>query len=74
MNISKVREEAKKAKQELSANNTSLKDALAKAMQEEKVRKETLIIEKEVKVPVIEIEEGMKEVPEKVLRNLVDEE
>lgn len=74
VNISKVREEAKKAKQELSANNTSLKDALAKAMQEEKVRKETLIIEKEVKVPVIEIEEGMKEVPEKVLRNLVDEE
>ena len=43
-------------------------------MKDEQVRRETVIIEKEVKVQDIPKEDKMKEVPEKVLRNLVDEE
>ncbi|MEA4910557.1 hypothetical protein SDC9_07959 [bioreactor metagenome] len=74
VNISKIREGAEKAKEELKSNHTSLKDALEKAMKDEQVRRETVIIEKEVKVQDIPKEDKMKEVPEKVLRNLVDEE
>ena len=67
MELREIREEKEKIHKELNANNNSLKDALAKAMQSEKER---AVPKKEVE----EVEEKVKEVPEKVLRELVDEE
>lgn len=65
--LREIREEKEKIHKELNANNNSLKDALAKAMQSEKER---AVPKKEVEA----VEEKVKEVPEKVLRELVDEE
>ncbi|MDD3940125.1 MAG: type IV secretion system DNA-binding domain-containing protein [Candidatus Pacebacteria bacterium] len=84
--ISKIREEESKAKEKLSSNNTSLKEALEKAMQAEKVRQNNVVrkeqseaskfekVEKVEKNERAEKREEVKEVPEKILRDLVDEE
>lgn len=93
VDMANVRKETENVKKEMSTNNTSLKDALAKAMNEEKNRRETLEVNKtETKnVPVEEkpkegkpqhvekIEEKIaqekkeiKEISEKVLRDLVE--
>lgn len=81
--ISKIREEESKAKEKLSSNSTSLKEALEKAMQAEKVRQNNVVkkekpeaskVEKVEKIERVEKREEVKEVPEKILRDLVDEE
>lgn len=81
----KIRKEENNFKEELNKNNTSLKDAIALAMNTEKretsikeyEKKEILKIEEKAeteKVKLKKIEENIKEIPEKVLRDLVDEE
>ncbi|MEN9338621.1 MAG: hypothetical protein RI945_346 [Candidatus Parcubacteria bacterium] len=86
VDLKDVRDDVEKKKSELNQNNTSLKDALAKAMQGEKSKIEIKPKEKPVqnthkdssintneKVKE-EVKGSLKEVPEKVLRDLVDEE
>ncbi len=81
--LREVREEKERAKKELNANNTSLKDALAKAMKKEedkdfvkKDMKNKSSFENDIDLESKNINnlEEIKEIPEKVLRDLVDEE
>jgi hypothetical protein len=80
--LENVRKEAEIKKEELKQNHTSLKDALAKAMQIEKVRienrgeqNENISQDKKVSEDSnkkVDLKDNLKEVPEKVLRDLVD--
>lgn len=97
--LAKIREDQEKIKQEFNSNNTSLKDALVKAMQTENIKKEENSFKEKINEKVdlnnIEINNNAKqeienkkenkkedkegisiltEVPEKILRDLVDEE
>ena len=111
MDISKIREEESNKKIELKENHTSLKDAIANAMNAQKTRVEKIEIKEEIKKELSEDknileeikeikrgihnserishlelerqeiitkneekEEAIKEVSEKILRDLVDEE
>ncbi|MFO0743448.1 MAG: type IV secretion system DNA-binding domain-containing protein [Candidatus Paceibacterota bacterium] len=85
VDLSDVRKETEIIKKEMSANNTSLKDALAKAMNEEKNRRESLnfnrqeekidaVVEEKSKDKTLEEKKEIKEVSEKVLRDLVESE
>lgn len=72
--LSEVRKEVEKKKEELNSNNTSLKDALMKAMQSENNRREVEEVKKDSNPIDNSHKNEVKEVPEKVLRDLVDEE
>ena len=85
VDLSDVRKETEIIKKEMSANNTSLKDALARAMNEEKNRRESLnfnrqeekidaVVEEKSKDKTLEEKKEIKEVSEKVLRDLVESE
>lgn len=73
-----VRKEIEKKKEELNSNNTSLKEALMKAMQTERVQSKedpmTTTFSKKEEINNTPKDNSLKEVPEKVLRELVDEE
>ena len=79
--LSDVRRETEKIKTETGTQNTSLKDALAKAMNEEKSRREILNadkndtkIEDKIEEKIVQEKKEIKEISEKVLRDLVAEE
>lgn len=82
VNLENIRKEKEKLQEELKQNHTSLKDALAKAMQIEKVRienrgeqNENISQDKKVSEDSnkkVDLKDNLKEVPEKVLRDLVD--
>ena len=83
--LKEIREEKEKIEKEFKENNTSLKDALAIALKDQKRRidlsnkedkedKEETELKKEIKEEENTKKDKLEEVPEKVLRDLIDEE